>query len=396
MGPDFSEANVNEAFPAVKQLPNLELAIRIEASLRPLCITPHLAGHSATLKHGDNTGSQQAGWKGLESCTRQACIFSNAEVGGGIVLVTSQRNADIVSSFPTVLDADAASPPPFYAADIPGKGVGLIANRTIRRGELIMMRPATMMVQVAAHHGLDPENRDMLYKRALSRLPKRAQYSFMSQMGRDISEKIDMNAFQVYVDARNESGSHLSSYPEVSRFNHDCRPNVHYRITNTTHTTIAARDISPGEELSISYTGLTLPWHERRSRLSSKWGFNCTCSHCSMSADEATASDARLSTITQLAADLGNFKEGLVTAETGAELVKLYEQERLDIHMGRALTLAALNFALFGEMERAQEYARAAVQAVEMDPVDLDSMKILAENPRAHWTWGKRRKSKRS
>ncbi|RYP51773.1 hypothetical protein DL768_002959 [Monosporascus sp. mg162] len=307
-----------------------------------------------------------------------------------------QRNADIVSSFPTVLDVDAASPPPFYAADIPGKGVGLIANRTIRRGELIMVRPATMMVQIAAHRGLDPENRDMLYKRALSRLPKRAQDSFMRQMGRDIGEKIDMNAFQVYVDGKNESSSHLSSYPEASRFNHDCRPNVHYRIINTTHTTIAARDISPGEELSISYTGLRLPRHERQSRLSSNWGFNCTCSHCSMSADEAAASDARLSTIAQLMADLENFKEGLVTAETGAELVKLYEQERLDIHMGRALTLAALNFALFGEVERAQEYARAAVQAVDMDPIDLDSMKILGENPRAHWTWGKRRKSKRS
>ncbi|RYP70443.1 hypothetical protein DL771_005484 [Monosporascus sp. 5C6A] len=304
----------------------------------------------------------------LLAFSSSVALVGCAVVGGGIVLVTSQRNADIVSSFPTVLDADAASPPPFYAADIPGKGVGLIANRTIRRGELIMMRPSTMMVQIAAHHGLDPENRDRLYKRALSRLPKRAQDSFMSQIGRDIGEKIDMNAFQV----------------------------IHYRITNTTHTTIAARDISSGDELSISYIGLSLPWQERRSRLSSKWGFNCTCSHCSMNADEAAASDARLSTIAQLVADLENFKEGLVTAETGAELVKLYEQERLDIYMGQALTLAALNFALFGEVERAQEYARAAVQAVEMDPIDLGAMKILAENPRAHWTWGKRRKSKRS
>ncbi|RYP10565.1 hypothetical protein DL765_008069 [Monosporascus sp. GIB2] len=323
--------------------------------------------------------------------------FSEASVfGGGIVLITSQRNANIVSSLPTALDAHEASPPPFYAADIPGKGVGLIANRTIRRGEFIMVRSPTMMVQVAAHLGLDPENRDMLYKEALSRLPKRAQDSFMSQMGRNIGEKIDMNAFQLYVDGRNESSSHLSCYPEVSRFNHDCRPNVHYRITNTTHMTIAARDISPGEELSISYTGPMLPWHERRLLLNNTWGFNCACSHCSMSADEAAASDARLSTIAQLTADLENFSEGSVTAETGAVLVELYRRERLDIHMGRALTLAALNFALLGEVERAQEYARAAMRAADMAPTDLDSMKILAENPRAHWTWGKRRKGKRS
>lgn len=165
-----------------------------------------------------------------------------------------------------------------------------------------------------------------------------------------------------------------------------------------THTTVAARDIAAGEELSITYIAQMHTREERQERLS-RWGFNCTCAQCSLGAEEAAASDARLATIEQLEADLNVFNETRVTAETGEELVRLYHQERLYIFYGQALTRAALNFALFGDVERARVYARAAVDAiireVGPDSKDADSMRLLAENPREHWTWGKRRKKPR-
>ena len=117
-----------------------------------------------------------------------------------------------------------------------------------------------------------------------------------------------------------------------------------------------------------------------------------------MSDDEAAASDARLRKIEELETALENFNETIVTAETGAQLVELYKQERLDIYMGQVYTRAALNFALFGEEEKAREYALAAVAAVEREfgpnAGDARAMRILAENPKKHWTWGKRRKGK--
>lgn len=137
---------------------------------------------------------------------------------------------------------------------------------------------------------------------------------------------------------------------------------------------------------------------EKRQERLSRWGFNCTCAQCSLREKEAAASDARLAAIEQLEADLNNFNETRVTAESGAELVRLYHQERLYIYFGQALTRAALNFALFGEVERAREYARAAVDAIirEVGPHsrDAESMRLLADNPREHWTWGKRRRRK--
>lgn len=190
----------------------------------PICIKSYPDGTSTTQTYKARPGSA---WEGLETCNRQACIFSNRELGGGIVLVTSPKNAEIVSDFPNPPEPPLA-PQPFYQAMVSGKGVGLIANRTIYRGETIMVRPATMIVQTDAHVRLDPEPRDMLYDRAVARLPDPKRDLFMGQMGKDIFNKIEINCFQVLLDNKDEgdakAGSHLGCYPEISRFNHDCRP----------------------------------------------------------------------------------------------------------------------------------------------------------------------------
>ena len=76
--------------------------------------------------------------------------------------------------------------------------------------------------------------------------------------------------------------------------------------------------------------------------------------------------------------------------------MNLYKQEKLHVYLGQAYVRAALNFALFGEEEKAVEYANAAIEAIEIqvgpNSGDAKAMKLLAWNPRKHWTWGKRRK----
>ncbi|KAI1803079.1 SET domain-containing protein [Daldinia bambusicola] len=331
---------------------------------------------------------------GPQHCANETCIFSNHQIGDGIVLVTSERNAEIASSFPITARFEV-NELPFHVAEVPGKGIGIVADRKIRKGETILIRSPTMMVQTAPHVGMEPRIRDVLYDQAISKLPTKGRELFMGQMGKDVYDKIETNCFQMYIDGVNDSGSHLGCFPEISRFNHDCRPNIHSRISNMTQTTVAVRNIEPGQELSISYINVMLSREERRSRLRT-WGFECACSHCSMSDNEAAASDARLQRIKELETALENFNETIVTAETGAQLADMYEKERLDIYLGRVYTRAALNFALFGEEEKARKYALAAVEAVEResgpDAADARAMRVLAENPKAHWTWGRRRR----
>jgi hypothetical protein len=83
-----------------------------------------------------------------------------------------------------------------------------------------------------------------------------------------------------------------------------------------------------------------------------------------------------------------------VTPETGAEMVRLYHEERLDIYLGHAYTRAALNYALFAKEEKAREYAGLAIEALtrEYGPKsgDIPGMRGLMTNPKGHWAWGKR------
>lgn len=85
-----------------------------------------------------------------------------------------------------------------------------------------------------------------------------------------------------------------------------------------------------------------------------------------------------------------------MTADTGAEYAALHEEEGLHAHLGSAYTRAALNFALFGDEKRSREYALRAVEELDIEKgpesADGQAMRELAADPRAHWTWGKRRK----
>ncbi len=141
--------------------------------------------------------------------------------------MTSRRSAEIISNFPTVPEPPL-TPPPFYEAEVPGKGIGLIANRTIQRGETVIVELPTMLVQAVTHYGMNPAPRDILYNRALARLPEQKQGLFMGQMGKDVYDKMETNCFQVFIDRGNKhdmiGGNHLGCYPRASRFNHDCRP----------------------------------------------------------------------------------------------------------------------------------------------------------------------------
>ncbi|GAP89583.1 putative lysine methyltransferase protein [Rosellinia necatrix] len=342
------------------------------------------------------------GWHGPEHCVNGTCVFSNAAASGGIALITSPRHARIIQGYGGLSAAShddgggGAHPPPFRAEQIPGKGVGLRADRPIAKGEVLLVRAPTLVAQVDALGELEPGTRDQMYAVAMARLPRARRDAFLAQMGRDVHAKIDINSFQLYVHGAGEKGtSHLTCYPDVARLNHDCRPNVHYRITNATITALAARDILSGEELTVSYIDVFLLSRQRKERIRS-WGFECACALCQGPKNETVASDKRLRRIAQLKEDLNNFKEVKVTAETGAEYTALHEEEGLHAHLGSAYTRAALNSALFGDEGRSRAYALRAAEELDLEKGpesgDARAMRALADDPRAHWTWGKRRK----
>ena len=166
-----------------------------------------------------------------------------------------------------------------------------------------------------------------------------------------------------------------------------------YIDAHLTHRTHAARDIQPGEELTIAYIDISGTRAARQARIHQAWGFECSCSHCSTSPEDSKASDSRLAEIETIETQLGDFHSNQASQMMIVRLLQLCERERLYTRMAGAYTLAAMNYNLFGNWKAAKKYAGLAVQAgnIEYGPnADVIEMQDLERNPRGHWTWNGR------
>lgn len=342
--------------------------------------------------------SNETSWDGPRHCAREYCVYSNRQFAGGMVVITDRVNARRVSGLPdkTVSRTD---PSHFYATEVPGRGIGLVANQTIERGELIMAWQPTFMIHRKFTEDLSPEEQQHLLDLALLRLPAPRRRAFSRQLGQfgghRASDILLTNSFQMDVGGEGEEGHHLGNFPDVSRFNHDCRPNVAFRIDRElTHHTHAVRDIQAGEELTLAYMNPFETYSVRQRHIQQSWGFRCTCQHCSMNEGDIRESDARLNEIDELEAELGDFTSKKVSLGMVKRLLELYERERLHVKMHGAHVLAALNYNLFGEAESAKKHADLAILAgiVEFGPDadDVKAMQELARDPVSHFTWKKR------
>lgn len=295
------------------------------------------------------------------------------------------------------------SPPPFHVSAIPGKGLGLLASRHLHRGDPIMSQTPVLLVHRAFLESPAPSDHHFsqrLLDSAVDALPDPTRSLFLSQLGHfggrhRVTDILATNSFQTDIGGDEGGGHHYANYPEVSRFNHDCRPNVAFRVDRgLVHWTAAVRDVVAGEELGITYLDSFEPRAARRERALHAWGFECGCEQCRLTGEEGRESDARLKEIRRIEGLLGDWQTAGVTKEIVAKYVELFREERLEFSVAGAYTLAALNCNMLGEEVMAVEYARLAVEAgrVENGPEagDVREMEALRRDPRGHFSWRKR------
>ncbi|KAF7546398.1 hypothetical protein G7Z17_g8471 [Cylindrodendrum hubeiense] len=231
-----------------------------------------------------------------------------------------------------------------------------------------------------------------LLEKAVTYLPENTAKLFLSQMahlgGHRINDIFMTNGYQVVLGG--PDSHHYGSYPEISRINHDCRPNLGYYIdSDFVHRTRAVRKILPGEELTVTYLNPFQHRAARQRRAQNAWGFDCRCPQCALAEALADESDERLQRIHVLEEQMEDLEKEL-TMDDIRKLVEMYKKERLDIKLAGALTLAAMNANLLGEAAAAREYALQAVEAgiiEKCESEDVKSMRLLAENPKEHFTW---------
>lgn len=81
----------------------------------------------------------------------------------------------------------------------------------------------------------------------------------------------------------------------ISRINHSCKPNALVDDTGHTTSVLALRTISKDEEVLVEYRDLlqSLTTGQRQQYLQAYWGFQCSCTLCSMPANLRSLSDTR-------------------------------------------------------------------------------------------------------
>lgn len=403
------------------------------------------------------------GWTGPHTCAGDYCVYAHPTfaAGRGIALITTSESAQALANLPVF--SELASPaageaflksaninvrnPATEVRYVPGKGRGLAAAQAMHRGTQVMAYTPALVLHRSLVDDLGRADQLRLLRDAVGRLPAATtRAAFWRQLGQthadgddDILDIVMNNSFNLPLLPGTALGPFIGNFPEVSMYNHDCRPNVAFHldhgIIHRTTTTAGGGGggggVPAGHELSISYVDGFRVRGVRRARTLRNWGFECACAQCSLPEPLANASDHRLFQLYEVEKSLllsagdapggaGAYgqqqqtkqkqkqKRGGVDKEEEARavhetrtldavalLLSLYEQERLlEAHGSSAYRVAALNYNSFRRAEGAVKYALLALEQFVVEEgansVGVREMVALLDDPEGHWSWGLR------
>ncbi|KAJ7730529.1 hypothetical protein B0H16DRAFT_1329854 [Mycena metata] len=344
----------------------------------------------------------------------EICVFTdlNFAQGRGISVVTSPKRANVITSKRAFRDPEFTRgvnqdlvrtiPAVYEIKELPGKGLGVLATRLIRRGELIMANTASVMADVKSEEGLSEAKFQAMVSAAAESLPAAHRNAVMrlsihnanTLTDAEIASKVmAINAYSVD-DPRDDVADPVkfsTIFPELSRINHACRPNTAYFFDWETMAqyVYAVVDIPPGEELSVTYIDGIVSREERLEKLHVTWGFECSCAQCTLESPQARASDTRIKQIKALVDRLespGRGNPGMAEL-----LISLYKQEKLWGSLYEGYTFAAIEYNRVDDPWRAMKNAQLAIEhgipVGGENLTDVVEMRSLAENPWEHWSW---------
>lgn len=330
-------------------------------------------------------------------CIYSASAFAN---GRGISIVATPLEASRIITAPALHSPNPPAPTPhaskFAIKPIPGRGLGIVATAPLHRGDQVYSLPPILAIQDAAMQFLAVQDLLLLMRLSLSRLPPQTQRLFWTmhaQFGGDaVYDRVTTNAYSMPLGSARDY--FWVAQPEISRLNHDCRPNAasHVDPGAMAQNVHVLRPVSIGEEITVSYLPPLLGFEERKEKMAKLWGFECTCSLCSGTEGLRNASDGRLAVIADLEARLDDLAANRTGSAAMAELlISLYEMERLDGAIADGYMYAALEYCYVGDANGARKYAAKAMEAIALwrgttHPYYLN-LRTLFEHPESYRSW---------
>lgn len=157
--------------------------------------------------------------------TDSYCVYSSRGFAGGrgVSILTNPDTLEDIQQLQAFTDRitnlnmnKRSQPPPFEERQLPGRGVGLIANKTIHRGDRIFAHSAVLLLDEEAWENLGDEEWVEMAKKAVNNLPTPTRKLFMDLHGHEgvdpVSDRINTNAFEVEIGEE----TFYAVFPEIA------------------------------------------------------------------------------------------------------------------------------------------------------------------------------------
>ncbi|KAK2459653.1 hypothetical protein APHAL10511_008298 [Amanita phalloides] len=285
----------------------------------------------------------------------------------------------------------------FKVVDLPGKGKGLVATRDIKQGELLIREKPLFLVPSQ----LSSSPTQFIWEKVQSLIPAdRAAYMALSYVhlpkGADPQKQPEEVALAIFQTNAVSAGEGVGIFPRMARLNHGCAGSFNsvysWREDEGVLVVHALKNISMGQELLTTYMNTKQPRTQRRAYLAEHYGFECSCSVCSLPEEESRASDERLTAMTSLYARLASWENGKIggreAGETAREIWRVGEEEGYWSERGRLAGDMAWVAAAHSDYDAVQGWANVAAQwytyELGADSSQARDMAEIAQAPHKH------------
>jgi hypothetical protein len=216
----------------------------------------------------------------------------------------------------------------YQICPVPGKGLGLVAEMSIRRGQRILLE-APLIRQDRYE---DDDEVAMSQYRNLSDEQKKQIMSL-----HNVRPDWESLAGVIYTNAISlrRTGTEVGLFVAASRINHACSPNTthSWRKDPERLAVYATRDIEAGEEITSNYIKNLARYKHRQRHLRQTLRFTCSCWLCELPPEERQRSDSRIQVINAIGRRV---RDNVVRGTTSSadlrlirKLLQLYEQESI-------------------------------------------------------------------
>ncbi len=181
---------------------------------------------------------------------------------------------------------------PVMIAEIPGKGLGLVASKDFKRGQLIFTE--TAVISVHAPSGLVPLEEMM---NQISNMSEEQKFRFYQQKptGRVLraqaEDAIRLNCLEeldIFVTHGKQSNANnqILMFTNSGLMNHSCAPNASLgrpfsQEPDKEVNVRATKDIKKGEEVTYCVMKGMMTKSQMKTKLKTSFGFDCKCPVCS-------------------------------------------------------------------------------------------------------------------